>query len=66
MLVLDDGGETESVALDGGRMCIVPQGTWHRLLVKKSGRLLFATPRPSTEHPSVREHTAMQQAAHVD
>ena len=44
-------------------MCVVPRGVWHRLLVREPGDLLFATPGPSTEQRSVREHKALQESA---
>lgn len=62
-LALDRGDETEVVALSEGRMCVVLRGVWHRLLVREPGDLLFATPGPSTEQRSVREHKALQESA---
>ena len=55
-IILDHGHETESAILEHGRMCVVPRGTWHRLVVNEPGRLLFATPGPTTQHRSLTEH----------
>lgn len=62
-IALDRGAETEVVSLSEGRMCVVPKGVWHRLLVREPGKLLFATPGPSTEQRGVREHKALQESA---
>ena len=61
--MLGHGDETEIVALTGGRMCIDPRDVWHRFLVKEPGKLLFATPSPSTEYRGVRQHKAARSKA---
>ena len=59
-IILDHGGTTESATLEHGRMCVVPRGVWHRLVVNEPGRLLFATPGPTTQHRSLAEHSNLQ------
>ena len=59
-VILDHGDATESVTLEYGRMCVVPRGVWHRLVVNEPGRLLFATPGPTTHHRSLTEHTNLR------
>ncbi|WP_419912554.1 cupin domain-containing protein [Candidatus Poriferisodalis sp.] len=59
-IILDHSGTTESATLEHGRMCVVPRGVWHRLVVNEPGRLLFATPGPTTQHRSLSEHSKLQ------
>ena len=61
--MLDQGGETEVVALDEGRMCVAPRASWHRLLVNEPGTLFFASLERSTGRRGVRVHKALGQAA---
>jgi mannose-6-phosphate isomerase-like protein (cupin superfamily) len=54
-VILDlDGGERK-IALEAGQAAIVPRGVWHRLVMRRPGRLLFINSR--TEMQS-RAHTA--------
>ena len=59
-IVLDRGEITDSSSLEHGRMCIVPRGVWHRLIVNEPGRLFFATPGPTTQHRSLAEHSRIR------
>ena len=59
-IVLDLDDETETLTLETGQMCIVPRGVWHRLIVHEPGKLLFATPGPTTHHRSPAEHTKLR------
>lgn len=61
-IVLDLGDETETLTLEAGQMCIVPHDVWHRLIVNEPGKLLFATPGPTTHHRSLAEHRERQSA----
>ncbi|MDQ3908353.1 MAG: cupin domain-containing protein [Acidobacteriota bacterium] len=45
-----EGGAGREVELGAGRACVVPRGTWHRLVVREPGLLLFVTPGAGTEH----------------
>lgn len=47
-----DGCEQRTV-LGPGQTVVVPQGVWHRGIVKKPGQLLFVTPGAGTEHRPV-------------
>jgi mannose-6-phosphate isomerase-like protein (cupin superfamily) len=40
-LVFDDQGGPDEVALYLGEAVVVPQGTWHRVLIDEPSRLLF-------------------------
>ncbi len=59
-IVLDLGDETETLTLEAGQMCIVPRDVWHRLIVNEPGKLLFATPGPTTHHRSLTEHRGLR------
>jgi mannose-6-phosphate isomerase-like protein (cupin superfamily) len=48
--VLDEGAHQRRVALSPQTACIVPQGTWHRAIVREAGDLLFITRGAGTEH----------------
>jgi len=54
VIVYWDGGERK-IALEAGQAAIVPRGVWHRLVMRRPGRLLFINSR--TEMQS-RAHTA--------
>ncbi len=44
--VLSEEGSTEqTVALESGEAVIVPRGVWHRLVMRRPGRLLFINSR---------------------
>lgn len=42
-------------ALEAGRIFIVPQGTWHRAVVRTPGRVIFLTPGEGTEHKEIQK-----------
>jgi len=44
-VVLDEGGAERTVALEAGHAAIVPRGVWHRLVMRRAGRLLFINSR---------------------
>jgi mannose-6-phosphate isomerase-like protein (cupin superfamily) len=46
-LELEDGEQV--IELGPGDTCIVPKGTWHRVLRRESGKLLHITPGPGGE-----------------
>ncbi len=45
-----EGGAESNVEISAGRACVVPRGTWHRLVVREAGRMLFVTPGAGTQH----------------
>jgi len=48
---LDDAAGPRMVPLRPGQAAIVPEGAWHRAVVRCASRLLFVTPTPArTEH----------------
>lgn len=48
-VVLDGGARPRRVTLAArNSCCIVPKGTWHTLLMKKPGLLMFVTPGDGT------------------
>ncbi len=51
--VLDEPEGERRVALDGGRAFIVPQGIWHRVVVREAGDIVFITPGEGTDHRPV-------------
>lgn len=44
----DDGHEEAPLLLSAGQSCLVPVGTWHRLLLREPSRLMFVTPAGGT------------------
>ena len=52
-VLLDEPDGVRRVALDGGRAFIVPQGIWHRLVVREAGDVVFITPGEGTDHRPV-------------
>jgi quercetin dioxygenase-like cupin family protein len=50
-LLLDDGTERQTHTLRPGQAAIVPEGVWHRAVVRSPSQLLFVTPTPArTQH----------------
>jgi len=48
--VRSDAGAEQSFALRAGESLVVPCGHWHRLEVRRPGRLMFVTPAQGSEH----------------
>jgi mannose-6-phosphate isomerase-like protein (cupin superfamily) len=48
--VLDEPGGEREVNLRGGQALLVPQGVWHRLILRQPSDLLFITPVSGTLH----------------
>jgi mannose-6-phosphate isomerase-like protein (cupin superfamily) len=44
-VVLEEGGAESAVALEAGHATIVPRGAWHRLVMRRPGRLVFINVR---------------------
>jgi mannose-6-phosphate isomerase-like protein (cupin superfamily) len=44
-LILDESGGERIVSLQAGEASIVPRGVWHRLVMRKPGKLLFVNSR---------------------
>ena len=51
--VLDEPGGERLVALRGGQACLVPQGVWHRLILRPAERPPVHHSRPGTRHRPV-------------
>jgi mannose-6-phosphate isomerase-like protein (cupin superfamily) len=49
-VILEAPGGERRFRLRGGRACLVPRGTWHRLVVRQPSDLLFITPARGTQH----------------
>ena len=49
-IVLQAGRRSRRVRLKAGQSMVVPKGSWHRVIVRKPGDLLFITPGAGTEH----------------
>ena len=52
-IVLDEPGGERTLVLQGGQACLVPQGVWHRLILRQPSNLLFITPASGTRHRPV-------------
>jgi mannose-6-phosphate isomerase-like protein (cupin superfamily) len=52
-VVLQEPGGERLVSLRGGQACLVPQGAWHRLVLREPSDLLFITPASGTRHRPV-------------
>jgi mannose-6-phosphate isomerase-like protein (cupin superfamily) len=48
-VVLEEGGAERTVPLEAGQAAIVPRGTWHRLLMRRPGRLVFINNRKAMQ-----------------
>jgi mannose-6-phosphate isomerase-like protein (cupin superfamily) len=57
-VVLETDAQQHTVELRAGKSLIIPRGTWHRLLVRERGELLFFTPGPRIERRSARTGAA--------
>jgi mannose-6-phosphate isomerase-like protein (cupin superfamily) len=44
-VVLEEGGGERTIALEAGEAAIVPRGVWHRLVMRRPGRLVFINSR---------------------
>jgi mannose-6-phosphate isomerase-like protein (cupin superfamily) len=44
-VMLEDGGVERVIALEAGQAAIVPRGAWHRLVMRRPGKLLFINSR---------------------
>jgi mannose-6-phosphate isomerase-like protein (cupin superfamily) len=53
-VMIDDGTSESAIALDVGRAAVVPRGSWHRLVMREPGRLLFINVRTAMESRSRR------------
>jgi mannose-6-phosphate isomerase-like protein (cupin superfamily) len=49
-MVFDDPGGEKRVALEEGKACVVPRGTWHRAIVHTPGKMLGITYGRGTDH----------------
>lgn len=49
---LDEDGEERTIALEAGEAAIVPRGVWHRLVMRRPGRLLFINSRTDMQSRS--------------
>jgi mannose-6-phosphate isomerase-like protein (cupin superfamily) len=50
-VVMEEGGAERTVELSrAGEACLIPRGTWHRLVVREPGDVLFVTPGAGTRH----------------
>jgi mannose-6-phosphate isomerase-like protein (cupin superfamily) len=62
-VLVDAGGGETPVRLPRGSACIVPAGTWHRVVVHEPSTVLFVTPVPArTQHRSLSAIDADEQA----
>ena len=52
--VLDTTDGEETVGLRAGDGFIVPQNTWHRVVIHEPSLLVFMTPGPRSEHRGLR------------
>jgi len=54
-VILEEAGGERTIALEAGQGAIVPRGVWHRLVMRRPGRLLFINSRTDMQS---RAHTA--------
>ena len=52
-VVLDEPAGERGFELRSGQACVVPRGTWHRLVLREPSDLLFITPARGTRHRRV-------------
>lgn len=53
VILSHENGSEHTLLLTAGEAFIVPRGNWHRLRVKRAGRLMFITPSQGSEHRRV-------------
>jgi mannose-6-phosphate isomerase-like protein (cupin superfamily) len=53
-VMIDDGPNESTIALDAGRAAVIPRRTWHRLVMREPGRLLFINIRTSMQSRALR------------
>ena len=44
-VMMEEAGAERTIALEAGQAAIVPRGLWHRLVMRRPGRLLFINSR---------------------
>ena len=49
-LVIEEGSGDRTIALTAGTACLIPQGAWHRQIVRAPGRYLAITYGRGTQH----------------
>jgi len=49
---LEEAGVERTIALESGQAAIVPRGVWHRLVMRRPGRLLFINSRTDMQSRS--------------
>jgi mannose-6-phosphate isomerase-like protein (cupin superfamily) len=53
-VLVDRGDGEHTIALSSGQVAIVPRGVWHRLVMRKPGRLVFVNNRKSIQSRPLR------------
>ena len=48
-VILEEPEGKRVVRLEGGQVCVVPRGVWHRLVMHQPSDLLFITPPSGTQ-----------------
>jgi mannose-6-phosphate isomerase-like protein (cupin superfamily) len=51
-VILEEAGVERTIALEAGQAAIVPRGVWHRLVMRRPGRLLFINSRTDMQSRS--------------
>ena len=54
-VILDEAGGERTIKLDTGQAMLVPQGIWHRGVIRAPGKALFVTEGEGTEHRPIGE-----------
>ena len=49
-VILDDGSVENRVGMSAGEAFLVPRGVWHRIVVRRPAKMVFATYGEGTEH----------------
>jgi mannose-6-phosphate isomerase-like protein (cupin superfamily) len=53
-VLVEESGEERPISLESGQAAIVPRGVWHRLVMRRPGRLLFINNRRGIQGRSLR------------
>jgi mannose-6-phosphate isomerase-like protein (cupin superfamily) len=56
-VIVEEAGGERTIALEPGQAAIVPRGVWHRLVMRRPGRLLFINNRKSIQSRPFRPRT---------
>ena len=64
-VLLEEDGAERSFALESGDAVIVPRGVWHRLVMRRPGRLLFVNNRSAIQSRPLRSRSEVPRCSPI-